>query len=294
MIWPRCTAHCPVNSTRPGCDCAPRVQGAVHSRHPAVVGDLLAALDHRAVDVTDEHRRELAGRDDDHRLVHQAQPVGHPAGVHRSRPCAHSPNAVRSSAPNRRAVVEDSSATVRGRLELARQDVAQHAGAPEIAALDHVVGDLGQQALAAPDPATRDGGLPGGEQGQRQPEGGTHGAEHVTGVVVHLVGALQRLDAVVVPAEQVGRGGQAHEVVAVEGGGSAAGQRVVGRHPVASLVGLSGLRQVVDHAHRGSPPLEDSATRGRVTAASGRHGGRGPGALDDAARRRSRRPGRRP
>ncbi len=48
---------------------------------PAVVGDLLAGLDQRAVDLAGDDRRHVAGRDADHRLVQQGEPLRDVAGV---------------------------------------------------------------------------------------------------------------------------------------------------------------------------------------------------------------------
>ena len=61
-ISARCTRHCPVNVTMSGCSAHQASSAAVHSRCPAQVGDLLAGVDHRAVEVAGDRRPHLARR----------------------------------------------------------------------------------------------------------------------------------------------------------------------------------------------------------------------------------------
>jgi hypothetical protein len=132
----------------------------------------------------------------------------------------------------------------------------------------HVAVDLGEQPLRPGHPAAADRRLPAGEQHQGQPERAAHRGERVTSVEVELVGALQRLHAVVALAEQIRRGGEPDEVVCGELICGGAGQPVVGRQPLAAAVGLTGPDQLFDYPHRA--PVWPQRSAGALSQAAAR------------------------
>jgi hypothetical protein len=115
--------------------------------------------------------------------------------------------------------------------------------------------------LGAGHPAAADRRFARVQQNQRQPERTPHRRECVVGVQMDLVGTLQRLNAVVLPTGQIRRRRDAREIVAVQCGRVPAGlaktgQGLVGRHPLATLVSLASLEEVIDDTHRASPKKE--------------------------------------
>ena len=133
-----------------------------------------------------------------------------------NRPSVDRPIAIRSASPNRRPKSAALSRTPGRISELARDDVTKHQQQLQMALLHDVVRFLVEQPLAACDPPTRYGEFPGEQQHLSQPECAFGGVEWIRAVEVKLVGALQRLHAVVGPAGEIGRGCQVGEIVGVQ------------------------------------------------------------------------------
>ena len=94
-----------------------------------------------------------------------------------------------------------SATCVRG-IELAGEDVPVHQVDEHISALDDVAVDLGEQPLRPGHPAAADAVSPLVSSTRASQNAHAHRGKRVTGVEVELVGALQRLDAIVAPAER--------------------------------------------------------------------------------------------
>lgn len=233
----------------------PRGERAGPLRRAAVVADLLARLDQRAVHLARGHRRHVAGRDPDHRLVEQRQAFGDAARVEqqpalRVEAVGHQIG-VAVPAP----VLDDVERQPVGGVVVTGEEAPQHRVHEQVATLDDVPGNVVEQALTAAHPATGDRRFTTHQQDHGEPEPAAHGPGGVSRVHMSLVGPLHRLDAVVRPADQVGRGGELGEVVGGQHGVVRFGQGVVGRHPLAVLESRAGPRQIVDYAHLASPSV---------------------------------------
>ena len=175
--------------------------------------DALAERDRVAVHDARGARRELAGDDGDHRLVHQPQTVldaaeadeGVPLLVDCEREEIPVPEPGRDRSRLGRSVVR--------RLGVAFDDVLEHRRDDEIASLD-AVGLLGlEHALRPPEPAARRPDCAVCHQVQSDPEGTAHRADGVAGLEVRPMRALEDTQVLVVEREHVGGDREALEVL---------------------------------------------------------------------------------
>ncbi len=230
-----------------------------------VVRDLLTGLDRRAVDPPGRHGRHLAGHHADQRLVHPLQAFGDPPRVERQ-------PALGMESEGQQVGLVEASAVVGGpgrqreRLgELAVEDVPHHLRVAQEAPLGDVLVELVQQPRGPGPPAVADGELARLPQGHGQLVRGAHRSRPVAGLDARLVGPLQREDAVVAPAEQVGRGRQGGEVLGAQLGLVQIGQLPVGRDPLAPLVRLPGPVEILDDTHRRPPPCPSEGSESSVS-----------------------------
>ena len=169
--------------------------------------------------------------------------------------------------------------------ELPGEDVPEHQVDQQVAALDDVSLDLVQQPLAPAHPAAADGGLAAGHAGPSPSQNAERAAASGSILVeVGLVGALQRLDAVVVATEEVRRGREPREVVGVQRRFVSLGERVVRRDPLPALVGLPSPGQIVDDAHARITRPRRIRRRGGHAAARSMVGGAGGDPARDVLR----------
>ncbi len=124
-----------------------------------------------------------------------------------------------------------------------------------VSTLDHIAVDLGEQALRPAEPPSADRRLSAGHQHVRQPERRPHGLKDRAGVKMHLVRALQRLHAVVAPADEIGGGGEPGEILGGQLVPRRVRQPIVGREPVASIVSRPRSQEIIHDTHA-SPPYK--------------------------------------
>ena len=199
--------------------------------------DPLAAVDHAAVDQTGHHRRQLAGRDRDHRLVEQREPLLDPAHLE-ERPPLHVPRGgdqvtiAETSAEAGRLAGDRASALPLARLEMLLRD-----GEQQIALLRGLCSFLVEQPLTPREPSGRGAGLAAQEEAEADPECAAGGAPAVARVPVRPVRALQRALELLLASDQERRGRQPLEVRRAQGV-LAIGQRqeLVGVFPRAAVV----------------------------------------------------------
>ncbi len=212
--------------------------------------DVVAALDHAAVDDPGDHRRQLVRRHGDHRLVEQRQALVDPSpldqrgalGVEREREQV----GVAETLADRRGL---GAAVVRG-LVFARDLVAHGDGDQQVAALRAVgLGSLEQPPRAA-EPTRGPRRLASQRQVEREPEGAADRAQRLTVLEQHLVLALEQARPLVLVAQHVSRHGEQVEVVRSEWSRPVgARQRLVRLCPRPSCIGLTAAFEVLDLVH---------------------------------------------
>jgi hypothetical protein len=220
----------------------------------APFGDLLAGIDHRAVHGAGDRGRQLAGHDRHHRLVQQPQALVHLA------------------LPHHGAAVEDQ----RERDQVGLGDASADGGRPgrrpprsRIVTGHHLLkGDRGEQVAALgalrlvlqqpvgpSQPTTGLRELPLVDQVEPEPEGGPPGPPTVAALGMELLGALQRPQALLDPAEEIRRRRQQLQVLSGQGGRPVGQrQRGVGVRPGQPPGRLAAPRQLSIPAQRARLP----------------------------------------
>jgi hypothetical protein len=123
---------------------APGGQGRGPSGRAVEVRDLLATLDHRAVDVASEDGGHLAGYHPDHRLVQQGETVRNATAIQQQPALAGQPHGDQVRVAIAVSVVGDLCGELVSDIELAGVDMPVHEVNQHISALDDVAVDLGQ------------------------------------------------------------------------------------------------------------------------------------------------------
>ncbi len=175
---------------------------------PAQVVDLLAGFDHGAVDDPGHHRRHLVGLDGDHGLVQQ--------GHARHRLPLQQPRPAQAEATQRHQVRVAEAAADPGHLVevgpggrgVALDQGLERPREQQVALLDAVELAVVEQPAGPGHPAPTPGMVAPVEVRVGQPERAPHGALHLAPAQERVMGARPELGAVVVPAHQVGGGGQ--------------------------------------------------------------------------------------
>jgi hypothetical protein len=170
---------------------------------PAHVPDLLAPLDHRAVQVADDGGRHLVRRDRDHAVVQQRQAL---------RDLPEADQAAAPPDPGQCAELGVAEAVAdrggRGQLRAAAHRVAverpaERGRVAQVALLDAVQAAVLEQPLRPVDPAAGAGGPASVHQDEGDPERAPGGGGDVAEPDVHAGGARPEVDALLLPAGQV-------------------------------------------------------------------------------------------
>ena len=220
MISARWTRHCPLNGTRSGWDVAPVGQRRRPLLRPAQIEDLLACLDHAAVDEPGDDLGHLVGRDGDHDLVEQRHARG------RSLPCAisarpwpiagerHQVDVTEAHRRSRRPGRRSRSAVAAVALEDARWSAT---GYEQVAPAPHSrarPSSSSRRARASQPPARANSppfSRPKTSQNAQRAARST-----VAPVQQRVMGTLPRRDALVVPADQIRRHREPLDVLGIE------------------------------------------------------------------------------
>jgi hypothetical protein len=165
--------------------------------------DLLAGIDHRAVQVAGEHRRQLPGHDRHHRLVQQPQALVDPARPY------HGPALEAERERDQVGIGEPPADGDRPPRRPPRARVVTAHHLPQ-RLRDQQVATLGarllvlQQSVGPGQPATRLGELALVDQVEAEPERAPRGPPAIAALGVEPLGPLQGRQAVVDPAEEIG------------------------------------------------------------------------------------------
>jgi hypothetical protein len=218
--------------------------------------DLLAALQHRAVDRADHHRGELASDHRHHGLVEGGHGLAHPAQPHQGPALDLQPQRDQVGVAG---VPADRGGPrrqlPRGRV-VARHDVLDRDREQQVAALGAVRRLVLQEPVGPGQPTAGLRQLPRAAQVECQPERAPGRPPGLAGLGMQLLGALQRPQAIVHAAEKVGRGRQQLQILRRQRGGLV-GQREHGIRigPREPRGGLAASRQLTVPAHRVRLPL---------------------------------------
>ncbi len=195
---------------------APVAQRAGPLTGPAQVEDLLAGLDHGAVDDAGDDRGQLARRDRDHRLVEQRHCLGGLAQEDQGLPSA-------ERAEGLEVPVAEAGADLAGLAgggvcgrRVARGEAVQRTRNQQVSLLGAVLAAVVEEPLRPAEPAPAACGLATEQECQREPEGTSGRPDGITLLQAGVVCALPGVLAVRVPADQVGDRREAFEVLDVE------------------------------------------------------------------------------
>ena len=185
---------------------------------PAQVEDLLARLDHGAVDDPGHGRRHLVGFHGDHHLVQQRQ-AGGGLAQREHRPAKAEP------AQRNQVRVAEALADL-GRLVegggggggVALDQELQPGREQQVALLDAVPLEVVEQPAAPGDPAAAAGDLAAVEEAEGQPERAADRSLHVPPAQERLMRSRPHVDAVVVPPDQERGRGQPLQVLRLQRG----------------------------------------------------------------------------
>jgi hypothetical protein len=183
---------------------------------PAQLGDLLADLDHPAVDRARHRGRELAGHDRHHGLVQQGQTAADRAAGHRGRALEEQGHGDQVGLAG---LTADPGRPRRRRLAggvLPGQDLVHGRREQQVAVLGAVRRLLLQQPPGPGQPAVALGRLAPAEQQEAQPEGAAGGPPVVAPAGVDLLGPPQGGHGLGDPAAEVGRGHRQLELVGLQ------------------------------------------------------------------------------
>jgi hypothetical protein len=217
--------------------------------------DLLAGVQHRAVDRADHDRGELAGDHRHHGLVERGHGFAHPAQPHQG--AAQDVQRERDQVGVASVPADPGCPRrhlLRGRV-VARHDVLDRDREQQVAALGAVRRLVLQEPVGAGEPAAGLRQLSPAAQMERQPERAAGGPPGIAGLGMQLLGPLQRPQAVRHAAEEVGRGPQQLQILRRQRG-RLVGQRERGirigpREPPGGLVASC---QLAVPAHRARLP----------------------------------------
>ena len=208
--------------------------------------DALAAVDHAAVDETGHHRRELAGRDRDHRLVEKREPLLEAPHLE-ERPsldvaCGGDQVTLAEASAEAGRLVGDRASP----LQLARPEMLLREGQEQIPRLRSLSSLLVEQSLTPREPSGGGTGLAAHEEVEADPERAAGGARPVARVPVRPVSALERAVELRLASDQVRRGRQPLEVRRAQGAlAIGQGQELVGVLPRAAGVRSPAAIQVL-------------------------------------------------
>jgi hypothetical protein len=178
----------------------------------APLQDLLAGLQHRAVDRADHHRGDLAGDHRHHGLVERRHGLAHPTQPHQGPALDLQPQRDQVGVAS---VPADPGRPrrhlLRGRV-VTRHDVLHRQRPQQQAALGAVLRLVLQEPVGPGQPTAGLRQLPRTAQVERQPERAPSGPPQIAGLGMQLLGALQRHQAILHMAEEVGRGPQQLQV----------------------------------------------------------------------------------
>jgi hypothetical protein len=180
---------------------------------PPPLQDFLAALQHRAVDRAHHHRGELTGDHRHHGLVEGGHGLVHPAQPDQG--------AALDLQPERDQVVVASVPADPGRPRrqlprgrgVAGHDVLDREREQQQAALGAVGRLMLQEPVGPGQPTAGLRQLPRAAQVERQPERAPGGPPGIAGLGMQLLGALQRPQAILHLAQEVGRGRQQLQIL---------------------------------------------------------------------------------
>ena len=229
--------------------------------------DLLAALQHRAVDRADHHRGELAGDHRHHGLVERGHGLAHPAQPHQG---------AALDLQRQRDQVGVASVPAdpgRPRRQLPRgrgvagHDVLDREREQQQAALGAVRRLVLQEPVGPGEPAAGLRQLPRVAEVERQPERAPGGPPGIAGLGMQLLGALQRPQAVLYVAPEIGRGRQQLQILRRQRRGLV-GQRErrIGIGPREPPGGLAASHELAVPAHRARLPLASVLHLGSVAS----------------------------
>jgi hypothetical protein len=255
MISARCTRHWPRKGTRSGWDAHQRVSAAVHCRAPAQVEDLLARLDHGAVDDPRDDRRHLAGLDGNHDLVQQRHAKG--------RLAEQDPRSAKTEPGERDQVRVAEALADLGRLSeggggrrgVALDQALQPGREHQVALLDTVLLEVVEQPAGPGDPAATTGDLAPVEVAEGQPERAPDRSLHAAPAQELVMRARPGVGAVVVPPDQVGGRRQPLQVLRLERGLPVGGRQLRKRiRPRPTPVRRPAPIERIRRRHPPSPP----------------------------------------
>ena len=223
---------------------------------PAHVEDLLARLDHRAIDEPGEDRRHLAGRHRDHHLIEQGHPIRRFSHADQSPALAH-------PAVNRQVLVAEADADTRRPLERGMGSRwilvkgLNRDGQEQIPPLHTVVVHLVEQPLGSGEPSAAPCHLAPQQKSLGEPARAPGGSHHIPQPQALVMGTEPSVVAVDVRADQVRRHRQPLQILQSERPlpirGRQLGERIP---PRVSPEELPATIQQIGHGH--SLPQHDS------------------------------------
>jgi hypothetical protein len=216
----------------------------------APLQDLLAGIDHRAVHRPGDGGRQLAGHDRHHRLVQQHQALTHPGRSHRGAALDAQRERDQVTIGNAPADRDGTGRCLARAHRITGHRLPQGDRQQEIAVLGALLLVL-QEAVGAGEPATGLRQLPLVDQVKGQPESAPRGPPPIAALGVELLGALQRPQAVLDLAEEIGGGRQQLQILPCQGGRSVGQrQRGIGLGPRPPPSSLAPPHQLSTTAHR--------------------------------------------